>query len=161
MAATVHNILYTTPYIILYLYLLQLSSCRWALVFETCTCRKYCEKIKLNLIKVHVVGLHHMITSQCAVHVTSKLLLSSTNYFSWQWRVAQQHTLNALPCFHCSGYSNAPQCYPYIAECVYCAVPTDSDIIQSNHNLKIYKHMWRTKTVTFQNMDSTFVRVRH
>lgn len=36
--------------------------------------------------------------------------------YSWQWRVAQQHThthtKNALLCFHCYiGYANAPQCY--------------------------------------------------
>jgi hypothetical protein len=35
---------YTYTYIIPYLYLLQLSSWRWALGFETGTCSEYCEK---------------------------------------------------------------------------------------------------------------------
>jgi hypothetical protein len=40
--------------------------------------------------------------------------------YSLQWHVAQQHTHNALLCFHCNtGYTKAPQCY-LICTCLSC-----------------------------------------
>ena len=64
---TMHiDIYYTIPVLVTTVYLLK-----WALGFETCTCRSYCEK--LNLTEVHFVGLHYHIYDYITMHDTNNI----------------------------------------------------------------------------------------
>ena len=115
------------------------------------------ERLSFQCSLGHFTWSHTYVSLLLPTFSIKALLCNTVFLYSWQRRVAQRHTQNALLCFHCnSGYANTSQCY--VTRTLSCFIVHSCCAVVTMEKVVIYI-IYRKDTVSAINC--THYRIHH